>query len=450
MGYFVFAAWLLPALASPAPEAEPHAGSGGTPVASVEGTPDPGAGEAPSGVLTLAEALGRAREHHPLLRQARAATRAARARVDQATAPLFPEVSADAGYGRATANAPPGGSRWDTFNRFDFGLRLDQVIYDFGRTSRRIDAADARAEAEADDARATLLAIERDVRVSYFDASAARALLEVARETLAVNERHVREIEAFVAAGARAEIDLAQARTDRANARVDLVTAENAYAAAKARLGQAIGTAAGSAWEVGDEAMDAIAGEDGALDALVVQALRMRPELAGLERHRRAQEFTLRAIRGDYFPTLGASASASEGGQELDDMRWNLGIGVSLRWVLFAGGITSAQADEASAELARLEAETDAVVQRIRFEVEEARLGVRAAKAVREAAEEAVHNARERLRLAEGRYQTGVGSALELGDAQVDLSSALAQRVKAENSLASARARLLAALGKSG
>jgi outer membrane protein len=130
-------------------------------------------------------------------------------------------------------------------------------------------------------------------------------------------------------------------------------------------------------------------------------------------------------------------------------MRWNLGIGVSLRWVLFAGGITSAQVDEAQAEIVRLGAERDAVYQRIRFEVEEARLAVRAAKAAHEAADEAVHNARERLRLAEGRYQTGVGSALELSDAQVDLSSALAQRVGAENSLGSARARLLAALGRS-
>jgi len=50
--------------------------------------------------------------------------------------------------------------------------------------------------------------------------------------------------------------------------------------------------------------------------------------------------------------------------------------------------------------------------------------------------------------LAEGRYQTGVGSLLELADAQLALTQAQGDRVQAEFSLASARAALLHALGR--
>jgi len=57
-------------------------------------------------------------------------------------------------------------------------------------------------------------------------------------------------------------------------------------------------------------------------------------------------------------------------------------------------------------------------------------------------------NARERLRLAEERYTLGVGSAIELGDAQVALALAAAQAVQADDKLSTARAQLLRALGR--
>ena len=85
----------------------------------------------------------------------------------------------------------------------------------------------------------------------------------------------------------------------------------------------------------------------------------------------------------------------------------------------------------------------------VRLDVDSARLAVRAAKATIGASEDAVTSAKEQLRLAEQRYATGVGSIIELDDAQVAYSTAAAQLVQARYSLASARAQLLAALGRS-
>jgi outer membrane protein len=62
----------------------------------------------------------------------------------------------------------------------------------------------------------------------------------------------------------------------------------------------------------------------------------------------------------------------------------------------------------------------------------------------------ALTNARQRLRLAEGRYQSGIGTVIELGDAQLALTAAAAQRVQADYTLSSSRgAQLLHALGRS-
>ncbi|HEX8910509.1 MAG TPA: TolC family protein, partial [Anaeromyxobacteraceae bacterium] len=92
-------------------------------------------------------------------------------------------------------------------------------------------------------------------------------------------------------------------------------------------------------------------------------------------------------------------------------------------------------------------AQLDSARQQVRLDVEQARLAVRAAKGSLAAAGVALQNARERLRLAEGRYQAGSGNAIELGDAQVALTTAAAQQVQSEQSLSTARAQLLRALG---
>jgi outer membrane protein len=51
--------------------------------------------------------------------------------------------------------------------------------------------------------------------------------------------------------------------------------------------------------------------------------------------------------------------------------------------------------------------------------------------------EPALENAELHLKLAEGRYQTDVGNIIELGDAQVALTTAAAQRVQAEYNISS-------------
>jgi len=416
-------------------------------------------------VLSLAQALKMAAGRQPTLRRARAQTAAARARSEQAEAPLLPQVTGSASYQRLTRNSSgtdtstvaeipgvifnnSGRSEFDTYNRFNFGLNATQLVYDFGRTSGRSAAADESFEAQRASETLSEQQVTQGVRAAFFSARAAKTMLVVASETLANVERHVAQIDAFVRAGARAEIDLLELRTDRANARVDLISAENTYATAKAQLNQAIGTDGGGDYDVADDGMPAVEGEDSELGPLYARAQRTRPELRVLQRQLRAQELTIDATRGGYWPSLSVGTGLTEAGAELDNMAWNWNAGATLSWPLYQGGLTVAQVDEARAQLNSLHADVDAQRQRIRFEVEQARLAVRAAKATLEASDEAVVSARERLRLAEGRYAAGAGSALELSDAQLALANALAQRVRADYTLASARASLLLALGE--
>lgn len=412
--------------------------------------PAPPADAAPAArVLTLDEALRTARANQPQLRSARAATEAAAARADQVRSPLLPQLTGSASYGRSTDNfaGRPGGASWDTSGAFDARALLSQTLIDLGQVARWR-AAGASADAQRATERAAELDVVAGARSAFFVARAAHALVRVAQETLANQEAHLRQVEAFVEVGTRPAIDLAQARADRANARVSLVRADNAYQNARALLAQAIGIDWPAPIEVSDEALPPVPGEDGPLEPLVAEAAAGRPEVAALRSERRAQEHTLDAARAGWLPTLSAQTGITDSGPRLDSTYWNWTGQVTLGWNLFQGGLTRAQAREARANLSGLEAQDVALRRQITVDVDAARQGVSAASAALAAAGEALESARERLRLAEGRYQAGAGSIIELGDAQVAATSAGAQQVQAEYDLAAARARLLRALGR--
>jgi len=413
----------------------------------------PALAQGPRPVVGLEDAVRLARENQPLLRQAQAGTRAAQARADQDRSALLPQVGASASYTRSTDNPARGllgstGGGWDTSDSWLFAGKLSQLVWDFGRTSQAWAASQARAEAQQDSERATAQQVALAARTAFFNARAARDLVTVARENLANQEAHLRQIEGFVEVGTRPEIDLAQARTDRANARVQLITAENGYEVAKAQLNQAMGVERSTSYDVADDSLGPIAGEEQGIEPLLDEAVAARPDVAALQGQIRAQEAALRSVKGASYPSLSVSTGLSDAGARLDATYWNWNATANLTWNLFQGGLTSAQAREAQAGLEGLGAQAAAIRQQVRLEVEQARLAVRAAREAQEAAGEALVNARERLRLAEGRYQIGAGSGLEQADAQLALTSAGAQKVQADYSLASARAQLLRALGR--
>lgn len=255
-------------------------------------------------------------------------------------------------------------------------------------------------------------------------------------------------MQGFVEVGTQPEIALAQERAALANARVQLIIAQNNYETAKAQLNQAAGIPGGTEYDVADEALGPLEDEDQPLETLVAKASTARPELATIARQRVAQEAVLSSARGAYGPTLSAAAGASEQGTSLDRLVPNWNAGVLLNWPVFQGGLTRGQVDQAEAGLESIDAQRSLEELQVRLDVDSARLAVRAAKATIGAAEDAGTNAREQLRLAEQRYATGVGGILELNDAQVAYTAASAQVVQARYTLATARAQLLAALGR--
>jgi outer membrane protein len=439
-----------PALAQTAP---PPAPSSSAP--STIGSPDK-----PARVVTLAQ-VERVAQDQPQLLVAKAATETAAAQADQARSPLLPQVTGTAGYTRATANVAPrvgvllpagtpvGGSVFSTsYDYWSFGLTGSQLIYDFGQTYEKFKAADLTVDVQRYGEQTTRLQILLNVRTAYFNARAMKELVDVAQETLDDQNKHLAQVFGQVQVGTQPPIALAQQKAACANALVQLIQAQNNYETSKAQLNQVAGIVSGTDYDVDNEDLGVIEDEDEGLEPLAAKAIAARPEIATFVKQQAAQEATLDSAKGTYGPSLAAAASLSDSGYALSDMAPNWSAGVTLTWPLYQGGLTKGLVRQAEAGLESIDAQRALEVLQVRLQVDSARLAIKASKATIGAAEDALQNAKEQLRLAEQRFSTGVGNIIELGDAQVAYTAAAAQVVQARYGLYTARAQLLAALGR--
>jgi outer membrane protein len=427
--------------------------------------------------ITLDAAIALALRFHPSSEQARANVDAAAARVVENRSPYLPQIVATAQYQRLTYNQTgrPGtfvpsaatttttstatpstaatsafaATSWTrTSDFFTFAGTASQLIYDFGQTSERWRSAEASESAAGQSARAVQVQIIANVRRAYFQARAQRDLIDVASEAVSNQKMHVDQIEKLVLQGMRPQIDQVTAETGLANAQVQLISAQNAYDLACATFSQTIGQTTARSYEPGTDDMQPLVEEDAPIDGLLEIALRDRPELASFARQREAQDRMVAATRGGYGPTLQAQASLTGTGVAADNLYPNWWVGALLTWPIFQGGLTHGQVAEAQANLHGLQAQEDTFRLQVRIDVEQAALAVRAARATLAASALARENANKQLQLAEGRYAAGMGSVIELSDAQVTRTTAAAQEVSARFTLASSRATLWGALGR--
>ena len=396
--------------------------------------------------LTMNEAVDAALANHPSLKAASAQVDAAEARSRQARSPLLPQLGASAHYDLSARNDPR--TPREVGGRYSGSLSANVLVYDFGRTWNEWDAAKIEADATERDAELTERDVVAGVRLAFIDALETKALLEVARETYENQEKHRRQIQEFVQVGLRPKIDLTRLETDVAEARAALARAENDYRSARTTLNQAMGVVGSTEFEVVEPAWPSLVVEEQSVDRLYALALDERSDLAALRLSIRAQELSASAASKGLWPALSVGGGAAFSGPDFEQPGWSAFGGVSLSWTLFDGLRTYAATDAAEAQVRLEQARLTALDQQVRTEVEQAKIGVESAKAQLAAAEQTLASARELLALAEERYAQGVGSSLELADAQLELTSASAQRVRVAYDLAVARALLIRALGR--
>jgi outer membrane protein TolC len=327
-------------------------------------------------------------------------------------------------------------------------LTAEQTIFDFGRTSSRVDQADARIDNAV---RQEGLARERqalDVISAFLSAKRAEELRQVAEESLATAKDHRRVAGDQYDFGVVAKNDVLAADVQVANAESVLIVAENQVDLSRSRLALRMGypgdrsvAPAPGPFPVPPEAAPP-------LSESLRAALEKRNELLAQGAIIREGEAAVSAARTEFAPTF-----FGQGGYSYETN--NLNPHKSVFSILLGGKVNlfSGFADEASLRQARLTVDRrkDALGKlqdEIALEVKAAHLFVAEAEKRKAVAEVAVARAEENLRIQNDRYKEGLAISTEVLDAQTLLTRAKVDRQNAAYDLHESRYRLLAARGE--
>lgn len=395
--------------------------------------------------LTLDEALETARENHPQLIEARENLRGAEARTGLALSNYYPQISiaADWNKGRSFLTAQES-IRSTEVNTA--ALYLKQTIYDFGRTAGMAEAA--RSNREAADMALTVTRQELAFRVrsAFYLLLASEKQVIAVRETVTARENVYRQAQEFFKEGIRAKLDVARAEANLFSARTALIRAENNREIAKVELANAMGIAS---LEGRSPVEPPPAAEIFPERSQTRQdALKNRSELQQLAALKSTADANLKTARASYLPILSGTASAGYADRDFPPAGSVWAVGLNLTVPLFSGFSSVEQVREASASSSAIEARRNNLKLQIGKEVESAWLGVNEAAARQLSTGKEVAAANESKLLAESRYQEGVGSIIEVTDAQSQALEAQTANIQALYDYYTALARFERAVGK--
>ncbi len=398
--------------------------------------PVPATGRAPIAgrVLTLDECVAIALEAQPTIQATLYDYAAARYRVTQALAPLLPQVSglvtATKSESSAVSTFAPTGrlTQSQTFKGFSetfiAQVVLSQLLFDFGKNLAATEAARKLAEVAVEDVELQRQLISLAVKEAYTNILFAQRLIRVQQQAVQRAELNLRSAKGFFDVGTRPKSDVARAEVDVANARVDLIRARNALRTARVALNTAMAIDVDTPTAVQDN----LVFEPVNLDRgrLRTEAIKQRPEYHQVKLRVSAAEATERQTFRNFFPDI--SGTGSYGGSQLGgnqpQLNENWTLGLTLSWSLFDGGNRLAKYQEAKASLEAAKQRVKSTELDIIQNVEQAEIAVEETQERIQAAQALVASAQENFRLAQGRFDAGVGTILELTDAQLALTQA--------------------------
>ena len=296
--------------------------------------------------------------------------------------------------------------------RFELDYSLVQSLFDLFTRTKRIDmanAAQARVQAEV---MLQLVRIAQDAEAAYFDAIAAKAVLHLQQEQLALEKNTLSLQTRQAKQGALpSSTVLAQAAAASIMAH-DLRVAEGNQTQALAALAKLLGLSSSKALQLSDHLLPlplALLNEP-ELQAL---AEKHRPELfaanASVEQTRAEKKLQTGALRNT-DPSLGLGGVRESGGLSLN------GLSAQISLPIFDTG--RARSDLADAKIAQAQYQAEAVRRFIPLEVERALATLIVSTKAIEHADHHVWQQQQLEKLAMRNYQQGNGDYLRVVDAK--------------------------------
>jgi len=405
----------------------------------------------PAGALTLSMAVDLALCRNPTTRSAWAAARQQAAVLGQADSAWLPSLTATGSESRAYGEHVDVTGNVDNSpqNTRDAALALSWTLYDFGARGGRITSARRLLDAAA----ATLSSVSQQtvlsVVQSYYGVVAADALLVAAKTTEGASEHSLEVARALRQGGVTALGDVLQAETAFDVAVLARVQADEAAKSAHGTLAVVIGSPADQPLKLDAEAVpDQVPALDARMADLMAQAARQRPDLAAALAQRDAAVANVTVARAAGRPSISISGAHTVVDTSGIANQNYTQVGIYLTVPIFNGFNTAYGVRQAQAQLESSEANADQVRLGVSLGVWNAYYSLDSGNQQLAATATLTKTAADNQEVAIGRYQSGVGTIIDVLTAQGAAANARVLRINAELGWQVARAQFALALGR--
>lgn len=410
---------------------------------------------APGSSLSIFEVVERALCHNPEVKEAWAHVRAQRAAIGVERASLLPSLGVEAGYHsvREKVSLANGLSSEAVRTRgLSSEVGFSWLLFDFGRRAANLSKAReilASVEASRDAKLQTVLLQSAQL---FYGALDAQALLDARDEALTAAQDNQRTAEARYRAGVGTKMDLLQARTAAAQAKVARTKAEGDFRTAAGALATAIGAKVNSAFILERPQFDRPDKEfKKSVDELLDAAQEKNPGLIAARAQLAAARLDLKAAKAEGLPSISFRANLVRDNQgstfETSRPTSSRSVQLSISIPLYEGNLRSHRVKSSLALEEAKAADVKAREEQVALATWQAYQAVQVETENMKGADSLLVDARQAFEIARGRYRAGIGSMQDVLTAHVSLSEAQQQQIQSVTQWRVARLRLAASLG---
>jgi outer membrane protein TolC len=317
------------------------------------------------------------------------------------------------------------------FNGYNATLTFRQLVFDGGKWWNNLAAADLTLQSNQAQVDEQRLQITYLVEQRFYELVRAQRQLLVFGDAARRSRDQADFTQRLFEGGRSTQADVYAARANRDNDEITRLGQERTVELARADLAVAIGVDPGEPLNIAEpeHMKDEPATPPQTKDA-VDQALTRRPSLKAFALTAESNRKLASAAKGDYWPSVSLGAQYARGVftwndfTSSPDQNSQLSGAVNITWNLFAGLNTKANVDKAEVQVRIAENDLESGRRNVASDVEKAVAQLSAAKAQARVAQQGLGTAQEGLRLAKTRQEVGVGTQLEVRDAELKLTQA--------------------------
>ncbi|MHB1286426.1 MAG: TolC family protein [Leptospirales bacterium] len=402
--------------------------------------------------LSLDMAMEIAMKAHPQYRQAMHTYQANKEIIGQALSNYYPHLSVGAGYTYETGNfvispgfppalynviLPPNNTGFDYYQA---QANISETLFTFGQRITQVRQARYNASSLGQQALWTLWSLLANVEIAYDTLAQDVLLVDAAQKTLKDYEDQLQVANGEYQVGTASKFDVLNAEVNSSNSKLNLITARNNVKVARVGLLNAMGVVYGGKFNV-VTSLNYVPMDQG-LDSLLHYAMERRPDLLSMKDQEKADRQNELYYKSTFLPSVGATAGYSYA-SIFFPLTYNWFLGATISVPIFSGFLTVHQVAQAQKTLAAARDAEEGLRQNLMMQVKQDYYNMETASERIKTTKALLSQSHESLRLAEGQYRVGVGSAVAVTQAEADLAAARAQYVQAIYGYKIARANLI-------